>query len=70
MSVYGSVVRESCWYESIEKCFYELAYNKMSVHLVYVDFLFYKSVSFGKGVCVCIKFALGNYSNCPFLQFK
>ena len=49
MSVYGSSVRESCWYESIEECFYELAYNKISVHLVYVDLLFLKSVSFGKG---------------------
>ena len=53
MSVYWSAVRESCWYESIEESFYELAYNKMSVHLVYVDLLFLKSVCFGKGnLCV------------------
>ena len=53
MSVYGSAVQESCWYESIEECFYELACNKISVHLVYVDLLFFKSVSFGKGdLCV------------------
>ena len=53
MSVYGSAVRESCWYESIEECFYELAYNKISVHLVYVDLLFLQSVSFGEGdLCV------------------
>ena len=53
MSVYGSAVRESCWYESSEECFYELAYSKISVHLVYVDLLFLKSVSFGKGdLCV------------------
>ena len=53
MSVYGSAVRESCLYESIVECFYELAYNKISVHLVYVDLLFLKSVSFGKGdLCV------------------
>ena len=46
-------MRESCWYESIEECFYELAYNKISVHSVYVDLLFFKSVSFGKGdLCV------------------
>ena len=70
MSVYGSAVRESCWYESIEECFYELAYNKISVHLVYVDLLLLKSVSLEKGICVCIKFALGNDSNCPFLQLK
>ena len=49
MSVYGSAVRETCCYDSIEECFYELAYNKMSVHLVYVDLFFLKSVSFGKG---------------------
>ena len=40
-------------YESIEECFYELAYNKISVHSVDVDLLFLKSVSFGKGdLCV------------------
>ena len=34
MSVYGSVVRESCSYEIIEECFfYELAYNKISVRV-------------------------------------
>ena len=52
MSVYGSAVRESCWYKIIEECFYELAYNKMSVHVLYVDLLFLKSVGFGKwGLC-------------------
>ena len=63
-------MRESCWYEGLEECFDELAYNKISVHLVYVDLLFLKSVSFGKGILVRIKFVLGNYSNCPFSQFK
>ena len=53
MSVYGSAVRESCWYENIEECFYELAYDKISAHSVHVDVLFLKSVSFGKGdLCV------------------
>ena len=37
----------------LRNVFYELAYNKISVHLVYVDLLFLKSVSFGKGdLCV------------------
>ena len=45
MSVYGSAVRESCLYESIEECFYE-AYNNISVRVFYVDFLLLKSVSF------------------------
>ena len=51
--VYMCDVRESRWYESIKECFYELAYNKISVHLVYVDLLFLKSKSFRKGdLCV------------------
>ena len=46
-------MRESCWYTSIEECFYKLAYNKISVHVVYVDLLFLKSLNFGKGgLCV------------------
>ena len=53
MSIYGSAVRESCWCESMEECFYELAHNKISVHVVFVDLLFFKSVRFGKGgMCV------------------
>ena len=41
MSVYGSAVRESCWYKSIEECFNELAYDNISVQSVYVDLFFF-----------------------------
>ena len=37
----------------LRNVFYELAHNKISVHLLYVDLLLLKSVSFGKGdLCV------------------
>ena len=39
--------------EVLRNVFDELTYDKISVHLVYVDLLFLKSVSFGKGnLCV------------------
>ena len=37
----------------LRNVFYALAFSKISVHLVYVDLLFSKSVSFGQGdLCV------------------
>ena len=42
MCVYMGVLCEN--HESIEVCFYELAYNKISVHLVCVVLLFLQSV--------------------------
>ena len=37
---YGRAVPESCWYESIEGCFYELASKNNSADVVYVGLPF------------------------------